>query len=66
MKAPDLQFTQLLHGAKQFIIPIVQRTYNWEVGHRGQLWNDVLRVGRRAELDSHFIGSIVPRDGMPL
>lgn len=32
MKAQDLQFTQ---GAKQFIIPIFQRTYSWNVGHCG-------------------------------
>jgi len=30
MKAQDLQFTQLLEGSKQFIIPIFQRTYRWE------------------------------------
>jgi uncharacterized protein with ParB-like and HNH nuclease domain len=57
MKAQDLQFTQLLQGAKQFIIPIFQRTYGWEVGHCQQLWDDIMRVGSHAELDSHFIGS---------
>lgn len=59
MKAQDLQFTQLLQGAKQFIIPIFQRTYSWEIGHCEQLWNDILRAGSHAELDSHFIGSAV-------
>lgn len=59
MKAQDLQFTQLLQGAKQFIIPIFQRTYSWETVHCEQLWNDILRVGGHTELDSHFIGSAV-------
>lgn len=59
MKAQDLQFTQLLQGAKQFIIPIFQRTYSWEIGHCEQLWNDIIRVGGHADLDSHFIGSAV-------
>lgn len=64
MKAQDLQFTQLLQGAKQFIIPIFQRPYSWEIGHCEQLWNDILRVGGNADLDSHFIGSAVAqRDG---
>ncbi|MDN5849194.1 MAG: DUF262 domain-containing protein [Nitrococcus sp.] len=64
MKAQDLQFTQLLQGTKQFIIPIFQRTYSWEVGHCAQLWEDILRVGSQAELDSHFIGSAEkPRRG---
>lgn len=56
MKAQDLQFTQLLRGARQFIIPIFQRTCSWEIGHCAQLWDDILRVGSRAELDSHFVG----------
>ena len=59
MKAQDLQFTQLLQGAKQFIIPIFQRTYSWEQGHCEQLWQDITRVGSKEELDSHFIGSAV-------
>lgn len=59
MKAQDLPFTQLLQGAKQFIIPIFQRTYSWERSHCEQLWNDVIRVGSSPELNSHFIGSAV-------
>ncbi|MFC5440026.1 GmrSD restriction endonuclease domain-containing protein [Rhodanobacter ginsenosidimutans] len=59
MKAQDLQFTQLLQGAKQFIIPIFQRPYSWEIAHCEQLWHDILRAGSHAELDSHFIGSAV-------
>ena len=59
MKAQDLEFTQLIQGAKQFMIPIFQRTYSWEVSHCEQLWNDILRVGSNADLKSHFIGSVV-------
>lgn len=59
MKAQDLQFTQLLEGSKQFIIPIFQRTYSWELSHCQQLWDDIVRVGKSPELNSHFIGSAV-------
>tara|TARA_R110002096_G_scaffold101316_1_gene224001 strand:+ start:7409 stop:9481 length:2073 start_codon:yes stop_codon:yes gene_type:complete len=59
MKAQDLQFTQLLEGSKQFIIPIFQRTYSWEQSHCQQLWADIVRVGKNPELNSHFIGSAV-------
>ena len=59
MKAQDLQFTQLIQGAKQFMIPIFQRTYSWEKSHCEQLWNDIVRVGNHPDLDSHFIGSAV-------
>ncbi|RYD82290.1 MAG: DUF262 domain-containing protein, partial [Verrucomicrobiaceae bacterium] len=59
MKAQDLQFTQLLEGSKQFIIPIFQRTYSWERSHCEQLWQDILRAGANPGLNSHFIGSAV-------
>lgn len=59
MKAQDLQFTQLLEGSKQFVIPIFQRTYSWEQSHCRQLWDDIIRVGKSAEQNSHFIGSVV-------
>lgn len=59
MKAQDLQFTRLIQGAKQFMIPIFQRSYSWEISHCEQLWRDILRVGGNAKLESHFIGSAV-------
>ncbi len=59
MKAQDLQFTQLIQGAKQFIIPIFQRTYSWDRNNCEQLWADIIRVGSSSSLNSHFIGSAV-------
>ncbi|MCG8316478.1 MAG: DUF262 domain-containing protein [Pseudomonadales bacterium] len=59
MKAQDLPFTQLLQGAKQFIIPIFQRTYSWDLAQCEQLWNDIIRVGGDPNLNSHFLGSAV-------
>ena len=54
MKAQDLQFTQLIQGAKQFIIPIFQRNYSWDGGHCEQLWSDIIRVGSNSKLESHL------------
>lgn len=59
MKAQDLPLIQLLQGAKQFIIPIFQRTYSWEIEHCQQLWDDILRVGSDEQQHGHFIGSVV-------
>lgn len=59
MKAQDLPFTQLLEGSKQFVIPIFQRTYSWEMSHCEQLFRDITRVGQDGSLDTHFIGSAV-------
>ena len=59
MKAQDLQLTQMLQGAKQFIIPIFQRPYSWEISHCEQLWHDIIRIGASSNENNHFIGSVV-------
>lgn len=59
MKAEDQPITQLLNGAKQFIVPIFQRDYSWGTKHCLQLWDDVLRVGKDANAKWHFMGSVV-------
>lgn len=45
MKAEDTLVTNLLEGAKQFIVPIFPRDYSWGTKHCQQLWKDVIRVG---------------------
>jgi hypothetical protein len=59
MHAQDLPFTQLLDGAKQFIVPIFQRDYSWGTKHCLQLWEDIVRVGKDANAKWHFLGSVV-------
>ena len=59
MNAQDLPLTQLLDGAKQFIVPIFQRDYSWGTKHCQQLWNDILRVGGDPNARAHFLGSVV-------
>jgi uncharacterized protein with ParB-like and HNH nuclease domain/predicted transport protein len=59
MNAQDLPLTQLLDGAKQFIVPIFQRDYSWGTKHCQQLWNDILRVGGDPAVRAHFLGSVV-------
>jgi uncharacterized protein with ParB-like and HNH nuclease domain len=59
MNAQDLPFTDLLDGAKQFIVPIFQRDYDWGTKHCKQLWDNVLRVGKDAQTKWHFLGSVV-------
>ncbi|SDU21003.1 Uncharacterized conserved protein, contains ParB-like and HNH nuclease domains [Pseudomonas pohangensis] len=59
MNAQDLPLTQLLDGAKQFIVPIFQRDYSWGTKHCQQLWKDILRAGDDPNLRAHFLGSVV-------
>jgi uncharacterized protein with ParB-like and HNH nuclease domain/predicted transport protein len=59
MEATQAQLLTLLDGRKQFIVPIYQRTYSWQIRQCEQLWNDIQRVGADENQVSHFIGSIV-------
>ncbi|MEU7750427.1 DUF262 domain-containing protein [Micromonospora sp. NPDC049171] len=52
----------LLEGAKQYHVPLYQRTYSWTELHLERIWDDVCQLARdRVEHPSatHFIGSLV-------
>lgn len=41
MKAKETMVLEFLQNSSQFIIPIYQRTYSWELEQCQQLWDDV-------------------------
>lgn len=59
MKATESKLLEFLKKSPQFIIPIYQRTYAWNISHCQQLWDDILRAGKNTEISAHFIGSVV-------
>jgi uncharacterized protein with ParB-like and HNH nuclease domain len=59
MKATAANSLKFMQGTKQFIIPIYQRTYSWQIADCQQLWNDVKSVAANDHLSGHFVGSIV-------
>jgi len=59
MKANEENLLRFLDVTKQFIIPIYQRTYSWDISQCRQLWNDIVKAGNDDSLEGHFIGSIV-------
>lgn len=59
MKAQESQFLPFLNGARQFVIPIYQRTYSWTYEQCEQLWNDIVQTALGRDQEGHFIGSIV-------
>lgn len=59
MKASESNFLNLLKSTSQFVVPIYQRMYSWDLGECEQLWNDILRAGAHESLGAHFTGSIV-------
>ncbi len=59
MKATENNLLTFLDGTKQFIIPIYQRTYSWEISDCQQLWEDIFKIAQDDQVPAHFIGSIV-------
>ena len=59
MKASETSLLEFLRTAKQFAIPIYQRTYSWTEEQCLTLWRDILRIGSSGDVGAHFIGSVV-------
>jgi uncharacterized protein with ParB-like and HNH nuclease domain/predicted transport protein len=59
MKATEATLLQFLNKSPQFVIPIYQRTYSWTEKECLQLWDDIMRAGRNADVSAHFVGSVV-------
>ncbi len=46
---------------QRFIIPIYQRSYDWDIENCAQLYDDLVKI-IKLERDSHFFGSIVGKN----
>lgn len=49
---------EILNGNKQFLIPLYQRCYSWDIEQCERLWNDIVEMQKKGKA-GHFIGSIV-------
>ncbi|MFV0182521.1 DUF262 and DUF1524 domain-containing protein [Empedobacter falsenii] len=59
MKASSANLLTIIKGPKQFVIPIYQRTYSWQLSQCNQLLSDILKISKDDNLQGHFLGSIV-------
>ncbi len=59
MKASSANLLSVIKGPKQFVIPIYQRAYSWQITQCDQLFSDILRISKDSSVLGHFIGSIV-------
>ena len=59
MKASAANFLGVIKGPRQFVIPIYQRTYSWQIAHCNKLLDDILRISEDDSVIGHFIGSVV-------
>ncbi|MGD0978064.1 MAG: DUF262 domain-containing protein [Candidatus Bathyarchaeia archaeon] len=58
MKANDTLMIKFLEGSKQFVVPLYQRTYSWDVTRIATLWEDIEGV-KNGEEAVHFLGPFV-------
>lgn len=49
---------EILNGNKQFLIPLYQRYYSWDLEQCKRLWNDIVEMQKKGKA-GHFVGSIV-------
>ncbi len=49
---------EILNGNRQFLIPVYQRFYSWDIDQCKQLWNDIVEMQKKDKA-GHFVGSIV-------
>lgn len=49
---------EILNGNKQFLIPVYQRFYSWDIEQCQKLWNDIVEMQKKGKV-GHFVGSIV-------
>jgi alkylated DNA nucleotide flippase Atl1 len=60
--ARETTLQELLEGAKQYQVPLYQRTYSWTKTQMQRLWDDIVKLGDDRVQDptaTHFIGSLV-------
>ncbi|MBD5486568.1 MAG: DUF262 domain-containing protein [Lachnospiraceae bacterium] len=58
MDATKGNIYSILNGNKQFLIPVYQRYYSWDIEQCIRLWNDIVDMQKKNK-QGHFVGSIV-------
>ncbi len=66
MNAKETKLQDIIQGDKQFVVPLFQRTYSWELKQWETLWNDIFELYESDEPNpadmrskTHFMGSVV-------
>lgn len=59
MKAVNVDFVDFIGSKAQYLIPIYQRKYSWELVDCKRLFDDIINVAKDSKRPCHFIGSII-------
>lgn len=67
MKASETKLQPIIEGTKQYVVPLFQRPYSWDVKEWETLWTDLVELCEDEQPRSHFFGSIVttPAQSVP-
>jgi alkylated DNA nucleotide flippase Atl1 len=66
MHVQEIRLQQVLEGAKQYRVPLYQRTYAWSTKQLSRLWSDLVQLTETREQNphaTHFTGSLVLATG---
>lgn len=66
MHVQEIRLQQVLEGAKQYRVPLYQRTYAWSTKQLSRLWSDLVQLAETREQNphsTHFTGSLVLATG---
>lgn len=58
MEANKSNIYKILDGSKQFLVPVYQRYYSWDIEQCKRLWSDIVKMEKEKK-HGHFVGSIV-------
>jgi uncharacterized protein with ParB-like and HNH nuclease domain len=59
MQVHEAKVHKLIEGTIQYVVPLFQREYSWQLKHWKALWDDVREQATMANGHPHFFGSIV-------
>ncbi|MDQ3494577.1 MAG: DUF4268 domain-containing protein [Pseudomonadota bacterium] len=71
MKASIHSFGQVLYSPSQYVIPVFQRHYRWELPQWQRLWESLEEIQQPGKTGNHFMGFLVyvvgstPQPGQP-
>ena len=59
MKAVNVDFVDFIGTKAQYLVPIYQRKYSWELVDCKRLFDDIINAAKDSKRPCHFIGSII-------
>lgn len=67
MQAGETKLQPMLEGTKQYLVPLFQRAYSWDVKEWKIFWSDLADLCEVVDPRPHFVGSIVtmPTSSVP-